>query len=214
MMTSHANMRRQERALKDIANAARYCELCTAQPTRLKGCTPYSIDAVPFAADSITLRKECITPCHATIRVSDDHTTPETIDQIKWLMRADKDALGFIPAGGTQGLQYLVPNGGLQIAELNNEVVGYIAFTLNPRRELMTIHQACVADGQRLGGIGRRLIQQARRKWPEAEVLAKVRNDLAANHFWRAIGFVQVHQAAHATSGRLINHYRINSPKD
>lgn len=32
-----------ERHLKRIANAARYCELCSEMPKHLKGCTPMSL---------------------------------------------------------------------------------------------------------------------------------------------------------------------------
>lgn len=213
METTQTNMRKYERTLKDQANAGRYCEICSNPPTKLPGTRPYPIGAVPFKATSVDLRDANYRKTPHDVRLTAPGEPDTTQEAIKWLMRADKDALGFIPAAGPQGLTQLVSRGRLAVAELDHEIIGYAAYTLNFRQDRLTIHQCCVRDDARLMGVGKDLVELIRNAAPEAEILAKVRDDLAANHFWRAIGFAQVEQLPHKTSGNLINHYH-HEPKE
>jgi predicted GIY-YIG superfamily endonuclease/predicted GNAT family acetyltransferase len=208
MVTTHAQMRRHERNLKDQGHAARYCEICNTVPKRLEGTTPYPITGLPFEAESTKLRTKCNTQMEAKVRFTTDKEPPGTIEQIKQLMKLDKDALGFIPAGGKQGLEALVPQGKILIAEIENDIVGYIAYTTNYQQNRLTIQQCCVKDEIRLQGLGRKMVYQIVKKWPDIDYEAKVRNDLAANHFWEAINFHKIGDMKHKTSGNILNHYR------
>jgi hypothetical protein len=58
-------------------------------------------------------------------------------------------------------------------------------------------------------GLGTELVEAIKTKWPKTQIIAKVRDDLAANHFWKAIGFQLIFQTTHKTSRNLINHYQL-----
>lgn len=210
MHTTQRNMRRMERALKNIAHASRYCEVCSKEPKRLTNCTPISVAVVPFAATSRALRDTPSLPAGLTIRFAALDEPAATMDQIKKLMKADKDALGFIPAAGEQGIGNLSGRNRLALIDAAGEILGYTAFTMNPRQDVLTIHQACVRDDMRLQGLGRKMVQLVRMEWTGKLYVAKVRHDLAANHFWPEIGFVHTESHAHETSGNLIHTYHID----
>jgi predicted GIY-YIG superfamily endonuclease/N-acetylglutamate synthase-like GNAT family acetyltransferase len=210
MTTTHANMRRLERQLKNIANSDRYCELCTKQTKRLPETTPFAIAAVPFPVNSWQLRTGVKLPKDMTVRLTTEQDGPEIMEQIKHLMRADKDALGFIPAAGQQGLNTLVARGRIALVQAHKEILGYSAYTINMQQDTTTIHQCCVRDDVRLMGLGEKLVKLIRESHPDTDFIAKVRDDLAANHFWQAIGFTQILQQPHKTSGNIINHYRLH----
>ena len=214
MTVNQTNLRKLERKLKNIAHADRYCELCTRVPSHLPGTTPYSIHAVPFAANSWSLKTDSKLPKDLIMRLTNENDNAALMEQIKYLMRSDKDALGFIPAGGQQGLNTLVANGRIAIVQTGQELLGYAAYTVNPAREITTIHQCVVKDSARLLGLGKSLVAMVRREWPETNILAKVREDLAANHFWQAIGFAHLLSKPHETSGNLINHYGLKQRKE
>lgn len=209
MITTHANMRRLERKLKDIGHTSRYCEICTKNPARLPDTTPYEINAIPWAPTSQALRTPLTYNQETTIRTTEEGEPHSTIIQIKSLMRADKDALEFIPAGGAQGLQILVAKRKIIVAQKKNQVIGYAAFTTTLSNETTTIHQCCVRDDERMNGIGKALVEAVIENTSSDQIIAKVRNDLAANEFWSTIGFEQFMQAKHKTSGNLINHYKM-----
>jgi predicted GIY-YIG superfamily endonuclease/GNAT superfamily N-acetyltransferase len=203
---SHAEMRRHERALKDFKQAHRFCQLCnsTKQAT-LRGCQKENIENVTFSRRSVEL----------TTRHVDIDTTAELLPSeeefgmafILSLMKKDKDALGFVPVGGVKGIRSLLNQGQIILAYENGEPCGYSFYTKSFDRESINIHQACVADDARLKGHGEGLVEFIAAKHPEAKIVAKVRDDLAANHFWTAIGFQVAQTKNHKTSGSLIHHY-------
>lgn len=211
MQTSKRQMRILERRLKDHAHSNRYCEVCSELPLKFQGTQSYPIAAIPFPTTSAQLRTGCNTLPSVNVRLSHAMETPQTQEQIKRLMRADKDALGFIPAAGPQGLTTLLPRGRVVLALDGQDLLGYVAYTLNVAQELLTIHQCVVKDDARLLGIGKQLVERAKTEYPDAQYIAKVRDDLAANHFWEAIGFTQFDQRPHETSRNLINHYHLNT---
>lgn len=203
---SHAAMRRHEKSLKKMHNAERYCQICHRRDQkRLYGCQTENIELVPFARDSITL-------CNPR---ADLHQVHELQDQeaeagmayIIDLMRKDKDALGFVPVGGNKGISMLLAKRQIILATENGQTCGYAFYTMNPSKTHVSIHQACVADEARLKGHGQQLVDYIAAKHPDAELIAKVRTDLAANHFWLAMGFAIQDEKVHETSGSLIHHY-------
>lgn len=210
--TSKDNMRKHERYLKDQHNAARYCEICNPTTKVIPGTKAFSIAAIPFATYSKDLSKTTPDapplPADLSIIRSDTLTAEQTaaaMQEIVRLMSQDKDALGFIPAGGTQGLLTLVQRGQLIMAYADNTLVGYCALTMT--KEHLNIHQACVRDEFRLLGLGRQIVDLISTTWPDRILTAKVRADLGANEFWSAIGFTHVDQWKHKTSGNPINFY-------
>lgn len=206
MQCTFTRMRQLERGLKEQANSSRYCELCTKNPYRFNGTTPVSIELVACPTISEALRPLAARPT-PTIRHTTQDEPMEVIDQLTKLMRTDKDALGFIPCGGEQGLTGLARRGRVIVAEWNTLIVGYCAYTINLANDRIQIQQCCVIDECRFMGIGRMMVEGVQKVLPEARLLAKVRTDLAANHFWTSIGFACVATSQHKTSGSRIHSY-------
>ena len=211
-ITSKANMRKHERYLKDQHNAARYCELCNPTTKVVPGTKAYSIAAVPFPSGSEQIKVSSdITPCTAADfrLVRSNELSSEQVEyamqDIVRLMSVDKDALGFIPAGGNEGLLTLVKRGQLVLAYDETDLAGYCAMTMTKDR--LNIHQACTRDEFRLLGVGRKMIDMIASSYPDRTLTAKVRADLGANEFWSAIGFKHVDQWRHKSSGNPINFY-------
>lgn len=203
---NHAGMRRIERMLKNQHNAAQYCTLCKGdEAKRIRGTTPYPIDELDFPTNAVDC---CMLPhvrAGGSVRFTGEHEPVQTMDAILDLMNADKDALGFIPAGGQEGLQILCKAGKICVAEAGGEVVGYCAFTVNPEELCVNIQQCVVRDDARLYGFGRRMVKYIETMQECVKLRAKVRDDLVANRFWEAIGFAHVGDFKHKTSGSTIN---------
>ena len=208
MQCSKYQMRRLERHLKNIANAGRYCRHCAKLPARLPGTQHYPFEELPFTPTSAALADQSGILPFTIVRPIKTDEPQETMEAIRELMRRDMDALGFIPAGGKEGLSRLLRAGLIVIAKRAGEVVGYLAYTITRDRTTATIHQCCVRDDSRLNGLGRRLVAAVRTAQPEAILLAKVRDDLAANHFWPAVGFAKAGEQTHPKSKRRINLYQ------
>lgn len=209
---SHRRMRTLERTLKNQHNSDRYCQLCTKDQNSFKGTKVYDIDNIPFRTDSDALRLSASLRTGQTVRLTGPDEPETTMQQILLLMRKDKDALGFIPAGGEQGLQVLIPRGRIAIASANGEIIGYAAHTVDLAESRVTIQQCCVRDDARLMGVGAKLIECVQAEHIDTPLIAKVRNDLAANEFWTAIGFEHTLQFIHKTSKSKINQY-VRQPK-
>lgn len=207
---SLAAMRRIERSLKNQHNAKRFCALCTPDAKRIADTQSYPIEAVSFLASSQALRlatNSLWKPPSASVRFTTSAEPLTTQKRIVDLMRKDKDALGFIPIGGKQGIQLILDKGLVCMVSNNGEDVGYSAFTLNPSRTQLNIHQCAVADDARLCGHGKAMVDAIAAKFPTATICAKVREDLTANEFWLALGFTLINSRKHETSGNIINQY-------
>lgn len=204
---NHAKLRQIERHLKEIKNTPRYCEICSAEPARIDGTMPYPISQIPWKTNSTALSngQNVFTDLQVRFTTPDEHAT--TIIAIRDLMRKDADRLGFIPAAGGQGLTTLAHQGLIAVAHIENTLAGYAAFSQSHDRTRTTIHQCCVADSHRLQGIGRALVNFVSWSKPNAPTIAKVRDDLAANEFWKSIGFVRQRTITHRTSKNAIHHY-------
>jgi predicted GIY-YIG superfamily endonuclease len=206
---SQRRLRELERRLKDQANTARYCGICQQMPAKFHGTEQYPIEMLPWIPKSTALRRTAAFPTVQTVRFIDPMEPQSTMDAIMLLMREDKDALGFIPVGGEAGLQTLVPRGRIVLASEDNVVVGYCAWNMSQDMTQGAFHQVAVRDDQRFKGFGRKMLQLVIANTPCESYIAKVRDDLAANHFWLSMGFLQIDQNVHPTSGSRINVYRL-----
>lgn len=213
---SHAAMRRVERHLKDQHQASRYCEICTnGNAKRLHDAQQYPIEILPFPSTSQALRRghELEFPFGASsvsVRLTTADEPPTTSQFIRMVMDQDKDALGFIPAGGPEGVNKQVIRGLTAIVSNNGQEVGYALFShATGTAQIINIHQCAIMDDARLCGHGRALVRYLQHLFPHAAFGCKVRDDLAANHFWEALGFQRQREAIHATSGSKILVYKI-----
>jgi predicted GIY-YIG superfamily endonuclease len=212
--TSHANMRRLERQIKDCSAGPRFCNICNPIIPRIKGCVQYDIRNLPFPVDSrglLAARPNGLP--ENRVRFSNENDSDQLPTWLRSVQRPDKDALGFIPAGGRReaGLDRLIPLGKIIIATSGKAKVGFLAFTLNQSGTRLTIHQCVVLDHARFAGHGRRMIDLLRSSYDDIEFSCHVRADLAANVFWQKCGFILVGSKTHKTSGSVLNHY-IQSP--
>lgn len=214
---SHAQMRRLERDLKDQHNGPRFCGICNPDPVRLPGTLPVSLKCFRGMRSSVAMRHKAgrevrIEPA---IGLIDPASAPEAlgmqVEFIRKLMQADKDALGFIPAGGPEGITHLIQKRQIAVAWEGQRVIGYALWTVNPRPlgGRVKIHQCVIADDWRLCGLGSKIVSQVRDLYPTSGVCCTVRNDLAANHFWQQIGFGLVGSRKHTTSGSTLNDYLV-----
>lgn len=202
---THAEMRRNERNLKTMHNSERYCQICHPRDqNRRAGLQLENIRNVRHHTHSVQL----IAPVNEGIVTELEPMEEQAgMEFILGLMRKDKDALGFVPVGGTKGISALLERRQIIIAADGHERAGYAFYTMTPDKTLVNIHQACVADAMRLRGYGAKIVEFIAHKHPEATLVAKVRDDLAANHFWAAMGFVIDRTKTHKTSGSTIHHY-------
>lgn len=202
-----ARMRQLERKLKDIANGPKYCGICCGEPARLEGTIPVDLQLVRFAKSSRELRGAAV-ESGVSIRTVKDTDSPKIKAEIIQLMKHDRDALGFIPVGEEGGIDRLLKFQRAIVAYNEKEqTVGYALWTVNLAADRTKIHQMCVMDEYRLSGIGRMMVEAIEAKEKLAMECA-VREDLAANMFWPAVGFKQIGERRHATSGSLLNLYR------
>lgn len=207
LATCSANeMRRIERAIKDQHHGDRYCNICTTPPVRFRCTQPVDLSLVPWAHTSVELR-DTYRPQPA-VRFTSTEETRETMTFIKRLMSAERKALGFIPAGGDQGLQITHDAGQIVIASQGITDCGYTAFTKPRDADYIRIHQCVVKDAARRQGHATRMIKLLQTAYLHHTLLCKVRDNLIANEFWRTIGFKEVTRLPHATSGHILIHYQ------
>lgn len=203
---------RVERYIKNTGHLHQFCGLCTEQPKRPTGTMPIEINALKINTSSsliLTHRRIELPPADVRFTRPDEPTA--TIKLIKHLQSREK-CLGFIPVGGTDGLNTLIQTGRVVIANVNGEPVGYAAFTRNLARTEARIHQIAVVDKSRLQGNGKAMIETIQAAMPDSILTAVVRLDLPANDFWKASGFNVIQQYVHGTSGNPLNLYQ-RTPK-
>jgi predicted GIY-YIG superfamily endonuclease/GNAT superfamily N-acetyltransferase len=204
---NHAVMRRLERVIKDNHRIAKFCEICTERPSTLTGTLKYEIALIPFPTTSHAIREAAGKVPTISYRIA---TKRDTAKLTKWMisiMKVERDALGFIPGGHGRGVEDLIHLGRVLMAEASGEPIGYLAHTASKDHARITIHQLCVEDVFRFYGVGREMLQYLRSLHPQKEMVAKVRYNLAANHFWNRVGFQLATSVPHETSGNLIHHY-------
>lgn len=208
---SLTEMRLLERQLKRQHGAQPYCELCHnspyQEPRRLAGTRPLALDLVPWPTHSDSLRL-LGSPWTLQVRHVAADEPRNTMEQIEDLMRADRHSLGFIPVGGSGGLEYSRSHGRLIVATVGEQVAGYLCYTVS-RTPGMGVHiqQTCTRDSLRGCGVGRAMVDYLGDKWAWEPLTAWVRDDLSANEFWERIGFYMVQSKTHKTSGSTLNQY-------
>jgi predicted GIY-YIG superfamily endonuclease/ribosomal protein S18 acetylase RimI-like enzyme len=207
---NHAVMRRLERMLKDTCRIFRYCEVCSEAPATLPGTQRYPLEQVKFPIDSQSIRAKLTARPVITCRIAQPSEANTLTPWMIGVMKVERDALGFIPGGSGRGVEDLVKLGRIMLAEVNGRPCGYIAHFGSKDHARVTIHQCCVDDSFRFMGVGRMMIEGIRKLHPTKELVAKVRFNLAANHFWTRIGFVIAASLPHETSGNIIHHYYLS----
>lgn len=204
---NHAVMRRLERTIKDNHRISRFCDVCTEHSSILPGTQKYDLSLVKFPKDSKSIREKAGKPPVVSYRIANAKDTQKLTEWMIAVMKVERDALGFIPGGAGKGVEDLIRLGRVLVAEIDQKPVGYIAHTASKDHARITIHQCCVDDSVRFLGVGRDMIRYLRSLHPTMEMVAKVRYNLAANHFWLRIGFQLATSVPHETSGNLIHHY-------
>lgn len=204
---SAAQMRRVERSIKNAHNLPRYCPICTPDTTSaLPACRMIDLSLVNCPKNSQELRKTAA-PVTRSYRV----TTPDESLAIRSFILnisvEHKAALGFIPAGGEEGLTTLERNGQIILAFRNETPVGLCAFTINHTSNQIRIQQCAVRSAVQRDGHGTGMVEFLALTYPNHDLLCKVRDDLPANDFWKSIGFEPTGQVIHPTSGSTLNSY-------
>lgn len=205
---SLAVLRRLERHAKDWKNAERFCERCNELATAIPGTRPYPLALLPFPRNSKALAATSEEPVLEIGFTTHDWLNADTLAdvyaQAKELMQEEKHALGWIPVAG---LANMILRGKVIAALADGSLLaGYVAFS-EVERDHVTINQCVVRDAFRGCGIGRRMIELLKRNRPGTPFRASVREDLAANGFWTAIGFSLESWNHHETSGARLNAY-------
>lgn len=206
--TNRAAMRRIERSIKNCHQGARYCEKCSGPNfSRPDGTTPYPVGAIPFETSS--LRIEGGLEPVITVRETNGNEPISICDFILSMMQEAKGQAGFIPIGGTGGLTQSIAKGRVIIGMINGFNVGYMSYGLSMDGKDITIHQTIVDDTYQGLGVGRAMVSYAAKKHPDRNMRCTVKRSLAANEFWKAIGFVELGERKHGTSNQdLIAYYR------
>lgn len=211
-VASHASIRRVEREVKDQRHAIRYCGVCNALPKRIKGTKPYPIEMIDFPH---TFDELCNSPLAYSKQVRVVRSTEVMEDMGKYmseilsLMQRERDCLGFIPAGGEQGLSLLWESGKILLGFLGTRFVGYLVFTVETFGTQANIMQICVRDEARGYGVGGAMLKAVKNTGDYMALTAKVRVDLDANEFWMHHGFLLQGSKTHKTSGGILNHYKL-----
>lgn len=200
-------MRRIERSGKDQHNAARFCEICNAEPIRIGDSVPYCLESVPFVASSVALRATSGIAAETHYKYASAEDRLLVMGGVRSLMRQNNDELGFIPVAHETHIVRCIEKGQLALAIRGPNLIGYALFA--GTLEAIRIQQVCVLDAERGGGIGTRLIRMVidKRTSIYQRVECSVREDLPANAFWISAGFKLLGSIRHATSGSVLNSY-------
>lgn len=208
--TNCTAMRRVERQVKNWHNASEFCEICNNAARKMPGTTPYPIACIDFATKSVDIQlRRSLRDTEPVLRLTSGSDNLKLVETLKQLMSYDKDALGFIPAGGDTGISISMVQGRVIVAEIGTEVVGYLLFT-SPLSitKPVKIHQTVVVDAYRGCGIGRKMVEFLANLFPEQGMQAKVRDTLIAVGFWAQVGFKEVGSDTHETSGQKLIIFR------
>ena len=198
-------MKRLERQIKNRHNAPRLCPICTPNPIPMPGTLQYDVGLIPFPIDSATLQRAHWRILRAVTTPETDSQHARTQDFIRQMQREEKEALGYIPSGGAEGLTILAKKGQVAIVTNRHRIVSFAAWTLG--HGSLNVQQICTVDSERRCHHARELLRELSRRYPTLPQTANVRADLIANEFWNAEGFVIESTREHKTSRNLINHW-------
>ena len=128
------------------------------------------------------------------------------------LSRKHYEEIGFLPA---PRLEQYKASGQLWMAHENNEACGFMVWGRG--WPVLRVYQVCIQyDAQRRQhgvDLVRRLIQKADREGYDA-ISCYVADDIQANAFWKAAGFLHAGQRNNFNQrGRLHNHWVMRMPR-
>jgi predicted GNAT family acetyltransferase/predicted GIY-YIG superfamily endonuclease len=206
-------LRRLERRMKDWHGSGPFCEICSGFGQKRVGeTTPMALDLWPVSrrSEGLALHAQ---PWLLEVRHARPDEPREHMDAVERIMGYDRANLGFIPVGGSGGLEYSRQAGRLVLAFAGDQgVAGYLAYTVGRSKGSgVHIQQTCTTDAYRGSGIGRAMVEHVSQTWQDEHLTAWVRSDLAACLFWEAIGFREVERKEHRTSGSTLVKYQRNS---
>lgn len=136
----------------------------------------------------------------------------EYVDQIRQHADENRDALGFLPvtAYGEAALKGRLWVAVASDAPASTAFCGYLLF--GDRFPRLRVFQVYVRSGFRKSGIARSLIEKLKAYGEGHDYLtisARVASELAANSFWKSLGFRVAGQSLGGKKGRTINRYAL-----
>lgn len=115
-------------------------------------------------------------------------TTSDDLSGVLAVYKSHKDTLGFLPDGA---FQERFSKGNILVAKTNDEVVGYVLFSINQRSEVRIAHLA-VALSHRGCGVGRILVNRLKADYSRcSRIRLNCRADFDAAQFWPRLNFVE-----------------------
>lgn len=140
------------------------------------------------------------------LRTNDVRANPHAVDFIIQAAKRATDAIGFIPYGKYIELHR---RGRLWSLEGDGEVLAFLGH--GPFRQIVRIYQIWTREDVRRIWFATAIIaaiNEEAKKAASTTISLRCANDLAANLFWRAVGFHQTDQVTGGRRrGRLINIY-------
>jgi len=203
-----------EKKMKATKNGRLHCSLCEqadrghAKPP--EGCWTIDLSLFEWPQDSTTLRGMIDPETSPQLRLATVREQPWVFQALREMMQVNRYALGWIPCGGDGGLIEYAQIGNLLLAQRREQFIGsydlwgYTAIATK-EAEWVKVQQCVIADGARFRGMGRAMIEKVRTMHPKRPVVARVKQELDANDFWRQIGFELRGSETHITSGQPAN---------
>lgn len=207
-----AGLRRIERKTKNQHNAARFCHICNpSTAAKIEGTKDYPLASVPFPLSSRGLKDSPLALSgEKVVELSTQQPAAGgkvLLAKVQMLMTEEREALGFIPAGGDAGINVLYEQSKIALAFFGGTLVGYCLFTVDRYGLSVNIMQIVVRDDARGFGFGEWLLNRVYNTGAYQMATAKVRVDLTANEFWHRMGFDLKETVSHKSSGSRLNHY-------
>lgn len=200
---SQAKASQFERGLKNSKNLADYCAICAAaaipprHATTWPGSQRYDATLLPELTSEIKWTKTVARP-------SSMHK-PAVATPIQRLQDTSGDhAVGYLT---TEAIQDACDQRRIRCLTIDTEDAGYILFSKN-RNGTITIQQIVIHADHRGQNYGRALVEYLAAEFPAAPLRCHVRQDLVANLFWEAIGFIPKTTKTHKTSGQTLIEYQ------
>lgn len=195
-VTHRRGMRKIERQVKNWHSARKFCPLC-GNEGRLPGTTPYPVELLPFAANSVDLRKASERPAPVVRSARAGENLDPVVARI---MDEEKESVGFLPTGPGGAITQAQAAGRLLVAQAGDDVVGYVVWT--ETADEVKIQQTAVRSGWQSQGIGGALVRTVLKMRAGVTVTCRVRADLrACAEFWPRLGFFIEYREPHPSSG-------------
>lgn len=201
------SLRRCERRAKKTHNCSSFCSICKGDGQ----AHIFEMMIVDPEVPGVPIHSWEYKPVGDDLHVEIDEASIDDVEEIRAVMSAERQCVGFIPAGGEEGINVQILKKRVYVARCEDHVVGYCIWSPTMLMQYARIYHVAVFDRYRLMGIGKRLIEQAIRAAVEIGMRymqAHVRIDLNANDFWEKIGFFRIGVARHRISKSFMNCYQ------